>query len=105
VQNTSLRTAGILTAYTTHVTGTVTRFGESTVAWLLAVREPRGTAGESGRDALMSVALWSGFLLGAAFAAFLQSRVQALGFVFPLAIVLMIGVVDLVAPLAKTVAE
>lgn len=100
LQNTSLRMAGVLTFYTTHVTGALTRFSEDAVAWLLArsgypARQERG----GGVAILFSFGQWATFLLGAAGAAWALDAIGPLSLSVPIAAAIAIGVLDLMAPL------
>jgi uncharacterized membrane protein YoaK (UPF0700 family) len=100
-QNTSLRMAGILAIFTTHVTGTLTRFGEQLVEALFA----RSAAALSSNlaHAGFSAGLWLAFLFGA----FLASELLPLwgaGKVLALPIVLLLVVIaaDLMHPFAES---
>lgn len=97
-QNTSLKASGLLSDFTTHITGTVTKLAEHAVAWLLA----RGSApyGE-GRAALFSAALCGGFLGGAMIASALSGGARVIGLSIPLTIVVGVALVDIVAPFSR----
>jgi uncharacterized membrane protein YoaK (UPF0700 family) len=107
IQNTTLRMAGILRVYTTHVTGTITQFSEAMVDWLFARgrRERQSDPGEGrqppGRRALLMAGLWLGFLAGAVLAAVLRPLwgMAALG--LPIAGVATVGLADLLHPLER----
>jgi uncharacterized membrane protein YoaK (UPF0700 family) len=105
LQNTSLRMANVLTAYTTHVTGTITRFSEDFVAWLFARRAPDpedpSERKRLGRGAVLSGLLWVAFLLGSFAAALLLPRLSRIALAIPLLIVIVAGAADAVAPLSE----
>jgi len=118
MQNTSLRMAGILTVYTTHVTGAVTRFSEHAVAWLFAVRDQRQdrnrdvgqpqSRGEAhGRpaaelsQAMLSGGIWAAFLGGACISEKIAPRWGVAALAWPIAIVVSVGALDCVWPLAR----
>jgi uncharacterized membrane protein YoaK (UPF0700 family) len=109
-QNTSLRMAGILSVYTTHVTGAVTRFSEHAVAWLFALgdrRRPNGHDRSHRRpteelgQAALSGAIWAAFLGGAYFASYLAPLWGVVALVWPIGIVLLVGAIDCACPLAR----
>jgi uncharacterized membrane protein YoaK (UPF0700 family) len=109
-QNTSLRMAGILSVYTTHVTGAVTRFSEHAVAWMFALIDQRKPSGDDrsrrrpGHElgqALLAAAIWIAFLGGAVFAGYLAPRWGLRALAWPIAIVILVGVIDCVCPLAR----
>jgi uncharacterized membrane protein YoaK (UPF0700 family) len=109
IQNTSLRMAGVLGVYTTHVTGTITRFSEFVIDWSFARRDCATGADEAGarvaasrRGALTSAGLWSGFLTGAVLASYLHPRWQIQALLVPLAIVVAVGIADAASPLTRT---
>lgn len=100
-QNTSLRMAGILAVFTTHVTGTLTRLSEQLIAFAL----PREGGRRSRRDltrAGFSAALWLAFFLGALAASELLPR-WGPGPVLlpPIGVLLIVIAADLARPLAK----
>lgn len=114
IQNTSLRMAGVLTVYTTHVTGALTRFGEDAVEYLFGRRARAGAlsgAADSGAagperevrlgTVLFSSALWGAFLIGAIAAAYATSRIGPLALLPAIAVVLAVGGVDCVAPFGR----
>jgi len=100
LQNTSLRMAGILAVFTTHVTGSLTQASE----WLILFLLPR--TGVKRRPALaqaaFSASLWLSFFLGALLVSELQPR-QAPGLVLLLPISALLAVIaaDLMRPLAN----
>jgi uncharacterized membrane protein YoaK (UPF0700 family) len=101
LQNTSLRMANILTTYTTHVTGTITRFSEDLVAWLIGLAgSDRSGQRQLRRGALLSGGLWVAFVLGTILAAVLLPDLGRVALVVPLAIVLAAGATDAIAPIA-----
>ncbi len=109
-QNTSLRMAGILTVYTTHVTGAVTRCSEHAVAWLFALRDRRQRQGDERshhrpgqelRQAMLSGAIWAAFLCGAFLASDLAPRWGVEALAWPIGIVLLVGAIDCACPLAR----
>jgi uncharacterized membrane protein YoaK (UPF0700 family) len=100
-QNTSLRMAGILTIFTTHVTGTLTRLGEQLVAALFARSAGAMTANLA--SAGFSAGLLLAFLLGAFVASELlplwgMGKILAL----PIALLLVVIAADLLRPFAET---
>jgi uncharacterized membrane protein YoaK (UPF0700 family) len=100
IQNTSLRMAGVLNVFTTHVTGTLTRLGEQLVDLLLSrnVADRGTTPGQ----AALSAGLWLAFFLGALLASMLLPRwsIRAvLG--LPVAVLLAIVAADLLEPFAR----
>lgn len=105
LQNTSLRIAGILTVYTTHLTGTITKFSEYTVAWAFSMRR-RGDPSRgkhhaaNAKGALLCAALWLGFACGSFAASWLAPDMSALGLLLPLAIVIGVTLVDCASPLS-----
>lgn len=103
IQNTSLRTAGVLTVYTTHVTGSVTKFSEDAIEWLFGSRGGAGKADRRARAraALFSFGLWLAFLLGALAAAVAARRFGMRGAVAPIAVVLLVLALDCIAPLRR----
>jgi uncharacterized membrane protein YoaK (UPF0700 family) len=110
-QNTSLRMAGVLTVYTTHVTGTITKFSEDAVRYVFALidrrRENTQPAAGEGRPAppfaaiLLSAGLCGGFVVGAVLAGFLVPPIGLVTLLIPIAVVTAIGIVDYVQPLAS----
>jgi uncharacterized membrane protein YoaK (UPF0700 family) len=115
VQNTSLRMAGVLGVYTTHVTGTLTRLSEDLVVFgfgladRLAARQ-RTFASEElrrrGPAALgklgLSAGLFVGFLIGAGLAAYLVPQWgYTAALALPIATVVVIGIVDAIWPLGE----
>jgi uncharacterized membrane protein YoaK (UPF0700 family) len=100
IQNTSLRMAGVLNVFTTHVTGTLTRLGEQLVDLLLS----RGTADRPSKpaQAALSAALWLAFFLGALLASMLLPRWSVRTVLsLPVAVLLAIVAADLVEPFAR----
>ena len=99
IQNTALRMAGVLAIFTTHVTGTLTRFSEQFVEFLLprsGVRTERAFS-----QALFSGGLWLAFLFGALCASELLPRWRAGPMLLPpIAVLLAVIAADLVRPLA-----
>ena len=110
-QNTSLRMAGILAIFTTHVTGTLTRFGEQLVNYGFALsdqlRRGAGTPATSRpaaslHQAAFSAALWVAFLTGAGAASTLTPRWgAAAALCLPIALLALVAGIDLLRPLAK----
>lgn len=101
LQNTSLRMAGMLTTFTTHVTGTLTRFSEDIIACTIGRggRPPIEDPGH-GRAALLSGCLWIAFVIGVTVAALLMPRVGRIALVIPFGIVCAVVAIDLAAPMA-----
>jgi uncharacterized membrane protein YoaK (UPF0700 family) len=109
-QNTSLRMAGILSVYTTHVTGAVTRFSEHALAWLFAVADRRRSRGDESShrgparefgQAMLAGGVWVAFLGGACLASYLAPRWGARALAWPLGIVILVGLIDCACPLAR----
>jgi uncharacterized membrane protein YoaK (UPF0700 family) len=113
VQNTSLRMAGILGVYTTHVTGTMTRLSEDLVVFGVALAD-RLSARRKEFEAPtlrsrvparlgkigLSAGLFAGFLAGAWLGAYLVplwGYADALA--IPIAAVVVIGLIDALWPL------
>ena len=99
-QNTSLRMAGILSIFTTHVTGTLTRLGEQLVNALFA----RSAEGMSAN--LASAGFSAGLLLAFLFGAFAASELLPLWgmanvLALPIALLLIVIAADLLQPLAE----
>jgi uncharacterized membrane protein YoaK (UPF0700 family) len=101
VQNTSLRMAGVLTVYTTHITGSLTRFGEAAVDAMLPPR-PGPTRRAALSTAIFQFGLWAGFLTGAVLSAYAARRLGFEALLIPIAIVAAIGAIDSVRPLRST---
>ncbi len=97
VQNTSLGASGLLSEYTTHITGTLTKLAGHAVATVLRDAGRRSEA----RAALLCASLCAGFLGGALMASALWSGARVFGLLIPLAIVLGIALVDVVAPFPR----
>lgn len=99
-QNTSLRMAGILSIFTTHVTGTLTRLGEQLAASLFP-REgdpPAASLAQAG----FSAGLWIAFLLGALAASALLPRWGARATLAPpIAVLILVIAADLLRPFAE----
>lgn len=99
-QNTSLRMAGILTIFTTHVTGTLTRMGEQLVSYLFA--RQAGPSAAALTRAAFSAGLWLAFFLGALLASQLLPRWGAGdALIVPIALLLIVIVIDLLRPFAE----
>jgi uncharacterized membrane protein YoaK (UPF0700 family) len=102
-QNTSLRMAGVLTIFTTHVTGTLTRLGEQLVALVFAFADRRRGAQPLANAAQIgfSAGLWLAFLVGALAASEALPR-WGIGasLAFPIAALALIAAIDLARPLA-----
>lgn len=99
-QNTSLRMAGILSIFTTHVTGTLTRLAEQLVEALFA--QSAEAMPDNLTQAGFSAGLWLAFLLGAVAASELlplwgTGEVLAL----PIALLLLVIAADLLQPFAE----
>lgn len=100
VQNTSLRMAGILAVFTTHVTGTLTRTGEQLVGYLFARREERRAPMLA--QAAFSAGLWLTFFLGALLASELLPRLGiGRSLLAPIAVLLIVIALDLRRPFAE----
>lgn len=107
-QNTSLRISGILSAYTTHVTGALTKFTEDVIDWGFAVADRRRGRLAAGRKppnfaaALFPGALWAAFLAGAiAGAAVLPHWGIAATLLPPLVAAAAVGALDWLEPLTE----
>lgn len=115
-QNTSLRMAGVLSQFTTHVTGTLTGFSEEIIVCAFAAaRRPRGGAygglktpvlrerhPTAFRNIGRSAALLLGFFLGALAGATMLTAVGlGAAMAAPLAVLLAIAVLDWTHPLTQ----
>lgn len=114
-QNTSLRMAGILSVYTTHVTGTISGLSEELIVCGFSLLQPRNRRKAKGgfaagslrekhpaafKNIRQSAALLAAFLLGAvAGAAAVKSAGVALAMSAPLAIIFAAGILDWLVPL------
>ncbi len=97
LQNTVLRMAGILSAFTTHVSGTITNFAEHAVGWAFADgNEDRRRAR---RGARIAAVLWCSFVAGAAVAVVLRQDYGPGALVPALVIICAVGLFDLWRPL------
>jgi uncharacterized membrane protein YoaK (UPF0700 family) len=99
-QNTSLRMAGILSVFTTHVTGTLTRLGEQLVAALFA----RSAAAMSAN--LASAGFSAGLLLAFLLGAFVASELLPLWgmgevLALPIGLLFVVIAADLQRPFAE----
>lgn len=117
LQNASLTHVGPLTVYTTHITGTLTKFGSSLVeaiSWIMMARRQqprprwrellrRGSRKKQGFGVLLMGGLWLCFLSGgtAGALAWLSWGLGALG--VPLLLVLAVVSYDLYHPLQERV--
>jgi uncharacterized membrane protein YoaK (UPF0700 family) len=99
-QNTCLRMAGILSVFTTHVTGTITRFSEQLVDYALP-RSGRRSRRMPG-NAAFSLGLWTLFFLGALAAGeLLPYWGPGPMLIPPIAVLLLVVAADLVRPLVE----
>ena len=114
-QNTSLRMAGILSVWTTHITGTLSGLSEEFIVCLFSALQPRNRRKARGGFAIgnlqdkhpaafknigQSISLLVAFLAGAvAGAAALKTIGVGPAMVVPLAILFAVGVVDWLVPL------
>lgn len=114
-QNTSLRMAGILSVYTTHMTGNLSRLSEDLIVSGFSLMRPaaRRTAGAGFaadslrqrhpmalRNIIRSATLLAGFFAGAvAGAAALNAEGVARAMSVPLAVLVAVGVLDWLVPL------
>ena len=99
-QNTSLRMAGILPIFTTHVTGALSRFGEQFVTWLLP-RKGAPRSGDALAEAVLSAGLWLSFFVGALVASLLlNSWRPATVLIPPIAALVLVIAIDLLRPFA-----
>jgi len=108
MQNASLRRVGPFSVFTTHITGTLTRFGESFVSfvfWVLDTRrrEPRvtwrglvrlGRGEKKAQETFFMGSLWLMFLLGAAGGTVLERRFGLPSLVVPMALLLAVAIHD-----------
>lgn len=102
VQNTSLRMAGILTIFTTHVTGTLTRLGEQLVSFGFALADRRPEARARLAQAGFSAGLWLAFLGGALLASkLLPAWGIGAALSLPIAVLLSVVAADLLRPFAE----
>ncbi len=110
IQNTSLRMAGILTIFTTHVTGTLTRFGEQLVNCGFALADRRARRGSRNDtppsaylgNAAFSGGLWLAFFAGALLSAEMLPR-WGIGLVLclPIGALVVVAAADLIRPMAE----
>ncbi|PTL78784.1 YoaK family protein [Vitiosangium sp. GDMCC 1.1324] len=108
MQNASLRRVGPFSVFTTHITGTLTKFGESVVSlvfWVLDTRGrmPRitwrglfrlGLGEKSVQETFFMGGLWLMFLLGAAWGTLFQRRFGLPSLVAPVVLLLAVAVYD-----------
>lgn len=116
-QNTSLRMAGILSVFTTHMTGALSGLSQELIVCLFSLLQPRnrGKAGggfaagslqeahpKAFRNIGQSAALLIAFFCGAfAGAAAFKAAGLAMALVIPLALLLAIGVLDWLVPMTN----
>ncbi len=109
LQNISLRTAGVLSVFTTHVTGTLTRLGEQFVAcaFAIAARLGRRRAKDDGPAPLAALgqagfaaSLWLAFLAGGGTAGAVLPNWGFASLGLPIAVLLVIAGFQLIAPVA-----
>ncbi|HWD58302.1 MAG TPA: YoaK family protein [Stellaceae bacterium] len=114
-QNTSLRMAGILSVWTTHMTGTLSGLSEELIVCVFALFQPRNQRKARGGFAAgslqqkhptafknigQSAALLAAFFGGAvAGAAALKGAGVAIAMIAPLAVLVAVGVLDWLVPL------
>lgn len=114
-QNTSLRMAGILSVFTTHITGALTNFSEALIASGFTLLQPgkRGRAGggfaaerlkshhgEALKNLAQSLAILLGFFLGAWAGALLSRTTGIAGAMpVPLALLVLVGLIEWRVPL------
>lgn len=113
VQNTTLRMTGVLTIYTTHVTGAITQLSEDAVGYLFWAREKMRqgmTAAslmrsswreKSFRGFLLNAALWIGYIIGAGAGALGVNRMGVVCVGIPMALILLLVFSDYLDLLAK----
>lgn len=104
IQNTSLRMAGVVTAFTTHVTGALTRFSEQLIdyGFGLASRPVPGRPAPSLGRVLFSAGIWLAFLAGGGAASVLTQRWSArIVLLAPIAVLLLVALIDLIQPFAQ----
>lgn len=113
MQNASLRRVGPFSVFTTHITGTLTRFGEACAELVFWVRERRRQQppvswrelGRFGRkekkvhEVFFMGGLWLMFLLGAVSGAVLQRRFGLFSLLAPVAVILEIAIHDGLHPI------
>ena len=106
-QNTSLRMAGILTIFTTHVTGTITRFGEQLVNFGFALANGGDRHGSNRPSAYLGNAafsggIWLAFFAGALLASEMLPR-WGVGLVLclPIGALAVVAAADLLRPMAE----
>ncbi|HWI27212.1 MAG TPA: YoaK family protein [Stellaceae bacterium] len=99
-QNTSLRMAGILAIFTTHVTGTLTHFGEQFANFLFVRRRENSRAMLA--HACFSATLWLAFLLGALAASeLLPLWGAAKELALPISVLVLVIAADIRRPFAE----
>lgn len=104
IQNTSLRMAGVVQAFTTHVTGALTRFSEQLVnyGFGLAGRPVPNHPTPSLGQMLFPGGIWLAYLAGGGAASVLGMRWRAGPvLIIPIAVLLAIALIDLARPFAE----
>lgn len=113
MQNASLRRVGPFSIFTTHITGTLTKFGESFVSLVFWVhdtrrREPRAGWGglvrlargeKTVRETFFMGGLWLTFLLGAAGGSVLERRFGLPSLVAPMVLLVAVAIHDGLHPI------
>lgn len=106
VQNTTLRMTGVLTIYTTHVTGAITQLSEDAVAylfwahakrregtkWLTLLRSSQQEKSFTGF--LLNAVLWIGYIAGACAGALGVKRMGVICVFVPMGLVLLLVLCD-----------
>jgi len=110
-QNTSLRMAGILSVFTTHVTGALSSLSEELVVCAFSLLRPdsafaaeslRAKHPKAFRNALRSAALLAGFFAGAVVGAVLfRPGALVAAMTIPLVLLAAVGAFDWVVPLTR----
>jgi uncharacterized membrane protein YoaK (UPF0700 family) len=101
MQNASLTQVGPVHAFTTHVTGTITKLAESAVDALFWLKDERSSArgtlwkrawGQKDvKTAAIMLGLWTVFLLGAIAGGLLEMRVHVASLLLPAAVLLVLA--------------
>ena len=114
VQNASLRKIGVLTIFTTHITGTLSKLAEEAAKYVLWFHDrTRGRRlrrlmkvlrvtprQENFRQTMLLASLWLMYFIGAALGAVGAARAGVVSLLIPLVVVLAVVGVDFVRPIS-----
>jgi len=100
IQNASLRAAGVLNVYTTHVTGTLTRMAQRFVQFIFSLRGHSGSALRHPRlhQAINLAGLWVAYVLGAAAGGWSWLDVGFVAVWAPIGAIAITGIVAFLSP-------